>query len=124
MYPAFFGGPLAVTLLGAINARRLRLTGTKVALIVAAGVVALIAQVTMIALLREASSGVQRFSYSLAGVAAWGVVLFLQRRPFRIFLMRGGEPAKLLGPGIAAVIGSAIVQFILVTLVNQAVNQS
>lgn len=123
VYPAFFGGPLAVTYLAAVNARRLGVGERHVALILGAGVAALLAQLAVIAfVLQEVSSGAQRFSFSLAGVAVWGVAKYVQRRPFRIYLLRGGKPASLWGPGIAAVIASVLVQFILVSIVNSAVD--
>ena len=123
VYPAFFGGPLAVTFLAAVNARRLGVGQRHQALIVATGVAALVAQLAVIAfVLQQVSSGAQRFSYSLAGVAVWGVAKYVQRRPFRIYLLRGGTPANLWGPGIAAVLASVLIQFILVTVVNSAVS--
>lgn len=122
VYPAFFGGPIAVTFLAALNARRLGLGERKVALILASGAAALTAQLLVIAfLLQGTSSGAQRFSFTLAGLLVYLVVLWLQRQPFRIFMLRGGEPASLWGPGIAAVIGSVIVQFILIAIVSSAV---
>jgi len=122
VYPAFFGGPLAVTYLAAINARRLGVGDRHLVLIIASGVAALLAQLAVIAfVLQEVSSGAQRFSFSLAGVAVWGVAKYVQRRPFRIYLLRGGKPAGLWGPGIGAVIASVLVQFLLVTVVNSAV---
>jgi hypothetical protein len=123
VYPAFFGGPVAVTVLAAINARRLGGSGRVVSLICAAGAVALSAQLLVAAFfLQETSASVQRFSYSLAGVAVWGVAQYLQRRPFRVFLLRGGKPASLWGPGIGMVIVSALLQFLLLQLVNSAVS--
>lgn len=122
VYPAFFGGPIAVTFLSALNARRLGIDGRKVALIVAAGAAALTAQLLVIAFFLQgtASSG-QRFSFTLAGLLVYLVVWLVQRRPFRIFMLRGGEPANLWGPAIATVIGSVIIQFILIAIVSSAV---
>ena len=122
VYPAFFGGPIAAAVLGAINARRLGVSGRTISLIAAAGATALAAQLLVAAFfLQETSGSVQRFSYSLAGVAVWGVVQVAQRRPFRVFLLRGGEPASLWGPGVGMVIVSALTQFLLLLLVNSAV---
>ena len=122
VYPAFFGGPLAVTYLAAVNARRLGVDNRKVALIVATGAAALTAQVLVIAYwLSEVSTGAQRFSFSLAGIVVWGVAQYVQRRPFRIFLLRGGEPASLWGVGIGTVIASLLLQFMLISLVTSAV---
>jgi hypothetical protein len=119
VYPAFFGGPLAVTYLAAINARRLGVGERNIVLIISVGVAALLAQLAVIAfLLQGVSSGVQRFSYSLTGIAVWGVARYVQRQPFRIYLLRGGKPANLWGPGVAAVIASVLVQFVLVNIVN------
>lgn len=122
VYPAFFGGPIAVTFLSALNARRLGLDGRKVALILAAGAASLTAQLLVIAFfLQGTSSSGQRFSFTVAGLLVYLVAWFVQRRPFRIFMLRGGEPANLWGPGIATVIGSVILQFILIAIVTSAV---
>lgn len=122
VYPAFFGGPIAATVLGAINARRLGVDNRKTALIYATGAAALTAQLLVIAFfLAEANPSAQRFSHSLAGVAVWGVAQYLQRARFRVFQLRGGEPAGLLAVGIGAIIASGIIQFVLVTLVISAV---
>ena len=122
VYPAFFGGPIAVTFLSALNARRLGIDGRKVSLIVAAGAAALTAQLLVIAFfLQGTSSSGQRFSFTLAGLLVYLVTWLVQRRPFRIFMLRGGEPANLWGPAIATVIGSVIIQFILIAIVSSAV---
>jgi hypothetical protein len=122
VYPAFFGGPIAVTYLAAVNARRLGIGEGKAALILATGAAALIAQLLTIAfLLQGTPSGAQRFSFTLAGLLVYLVVWWVQRRPFRIFMLRGGEPANLWGAGIGAVVASVILQFILISVVNSAV---
>jgi tetratricopeptide (TPR) repeat protein len=119
VYPAFFGGPLAVMYLGALNARRLGVGGRQVALILLSGVVALVAQLLVFALfLQDVNASAARVSFSLAGVAVWGVAQVAQRRPFRIFLLRGGEPASLWGAGIGAAIASALIQLLLMNAVT------
>jgi hypothetical protein len=123
VYPAFFGGPLAATYLGAVNARRLGVSGRHVALILAAGAAALIAMVLVTVLvLADASTGAQRITFSIAGVAVWGVIQLVQRRPFRVFLLRGGEPASLWAVGIAVTVGSILLQGLLLSLANTVVD--
>ncbi|HZM77148.1 MAG TPA: hypothetical protein VFC19_15555 [Candidatus Limnocylindrales bacterium] len=124
VYPAFFGGPIAVTYLGTVNARRLGLSNRKLSLIVATGAAALTAQVLVIVFfLQDVSNGAQRLSFSAAGIVVWGVAQYLQRRPFRIFLLRGGEPASLWGAGVSTVIASLLLQFLLIYVVSSAVNR-
>lgn len=122
VYPAFVGGPLAATYLGAINARRLGVGNRPIALIVATGAVAFIAQLLVIVLLLdEQSTGVQRLGLSAAGLAVWGVAKYVQRRPFRIFLLRGGQPAGLWGVGIGTVLASIVVEVLLISVLTSAV---
>jgi hypothetical protein len=122
VYPAFFGGPLAVTYVGAINARRLGVGNRQIALIVATGAAALVAQLMVVVfLLDELSTGVQRLSFSVAGIIVWSVAKLVQQRPFRIFLLRGGEPASLWGVGIGVVLASAAIELILISILSTAV---
>lgn len=117
LYPAFFGGPLAAALLGAINAGRLGVTGRKLALIVTAGVAAFAAVMIAVPILQAERTGLQRITVAAGGLVVWGVTQAMLRRPFRAFSLRGGEPASLWGPGIAATIGLGFAQYVLLALV-------
>jgi hypothetical protein len=108
LYPAFFGGPLAAATLGVLNGRRLRLPGRDLVLIAVAGLAAFGARLAVSAAV-EGNSGV-RLAGTVAGVLVWLVVLALQRKPFRLYTYRGGEPASLVGPGFAAFIGCGLLE--------------
>jgi len=113
VYPSFFGGALAATVLGVVNGRRLGLHAGALLGLAAVGVAALAGRL----LVEEVSRSM--FWRPAFGLAVWGVVALLQRRRFRSFELRGGaEPASLVGPGIAAAIGGAVVETALVVLVR------
>jgi hypothetical protein len=112
MYPAFFGGPLAGAVLGALNARRLGLKATAVVLIAAAGLAAFLARI-LITMQLDANTG-SRFVGAACGLAVWGVVIATQRRPFRRYTVTGREPDSLVAPGLAAAIGCGLFEAILI----------
>lgn len=117
VYPAFFGGALAATVLGLINGRRLGLRIGPLVGIAAAGVAAIAGRALATAAL-DARSGL-RLLGSIAGLAVWGVIMLFQKRPFRIYTARDREPASLVWPGIAAAIGCGLVEVLfMVMLVN------
>jgi len=112
VYPAFFGGPLAATVLGLLNGRRLSLTRTHLMLIAVAGIAAIAARVVFVATTGGNSLG--RLSGAVAGLLVWLVVNALQRRPFRAFLQNNGEPASLVWPGVLAAIGCGLAEAALI----------
>lgn len=120
VYPAFFGGPLAVTVLGLVNGARLGL-GRRAQLAVAgAGLGALLARVAVGIATGGSWLGVRSLVGSAAGVAAWLALAAVQRRPFRAYELRGGEPAKLFLPGLGAVFTVGLIEAIVVYLAVQA----
>lgn len=112
LYPAFFGGPLAGGLLGVLNGRRLGLSAPQLAAIGAAASAAFGARLAVSAAL-DANSGV-RLAGSVAGVLVWLVVIALQRRPFRSWSLRGGDPASLVGPGWLAFLGCGLLEVVVI----------
>lgn len=115
VYPAFFGGPLAATVLGLINGRRLLLGSAQLWLIAATGLACFAGRLA--AAMAWDSNSVGRLGGSIAGIAVWAVVNFLQRRPMRLFLHNDGEPASLIGPGIAAAIGCGLIEVLIIVAV-------
>ncbi|SCL19769.1 hypothetical protein GA0070624_1835 [Micromonospora rhizosphaerae] len=105
LYPAVFGGVAAVTVLALINSTRLRLPGRAVLAIVGAGLAALAARVLVtLTLLDGQSGGAARLVGALAGALVWLVANLVQKGRFRAYQLRGGTPASLWGPGVAAVL--------------------
>jgi hypothetical protein len=49
------------------------------------------------------------------------VVLAVQKRPFRAYELRDGEPASLVRPGLAAAIGCGVLEAVVLVLVVGAV---
>lgn len=113
VYPAFFGGALAATVLGAINARRLSLGWRPVLTIVAAGLAFFAGRVVFAATV-GGSTG--RLGGIVAGLLTWGVVNAVQRKPFRAYLQNDWQPANLVGPGVLAVICSLTVEVLVVAV--------
>jgi hypothetical protein len=112
LYPAFFGGPLAGTVLGLINAYRLGVGRRGMAAIGAVGLVAVAARIALVGIIGPFSGS--SVVGALAGVAVWGAIWVTQRRAFRAFQFTGGEPARLLWLGlVAAVIGLGVEIFLL-----------
>ncbi|MEV6637405.1 hypothetical protein AB0M54_42420 [Actinoplanes sp. NPDC051470] len=111
-YPAFFGGPLTAGVLGAINARRLGLAGSRVALIGLAGMAGFALWIVA-ALMTDADNVVRLFG-SITGSLAWLAVIAFQRGPFRAYLYGDGEPASLVRPGLLSAIGLVLLQVIVI----------
>ncbi|SCG40982.1 hypothetical protein [Micromonospora inositola] len=117
VYPAVFGGALAATVLALVNARRLRLpTGAALA-IAGTGAAALVARLVItVVLLDGRTSGSARLVGALSGVLVWAVANLTQKGRFRTYEMRGGAPASLVKPGIAAALGLGIVEAVLIVV--------
>lgn len=115
VYPAFFGGPLAATVLGLINGRRLALGNRQLLAVLAAGVAAIIGRIVATDLLSGQVG--TRILGAAAGLVAWGAVAATQKRAFRAYALGGREPAGLIGPGFAAAIGCGLLEILVITLV-------
>jgi hypothetical protein len=82
-YVAFFGGVLAVTIVGLVNARRLNLTTRAQALMLIAAAVAIAGEVIAASLI--GGDQTPRLIRTLAALAAFGVFYWLQRSPERVY---------------------------------------
>ena len=117
VYVAIIGGPLAVTIIAALNARRLRMSSRQVAAIVVCGVAGLLVALAVVAAIDEGDSG--RLVFRIAGVLAYGPMYLLQRAHDRVhsayspFDDEDDDYESLWGPGIAAVVGGALLQAVL-----------
>jgi hypothetical protein len=112
LYPAFFGGPMAAAALGVLNGGRLALPGRHLAAIGAAGLAGFGARLAIAAAV-DGNAPV-RFGAMIAGILVSLVVLAFQRKPFRAYTYGGGEPASLVGPGIAAAVGFGVLEAVLI----------
>ena len=122
VYVAILGGPLAVTVVAAANAGRLRMPGRRIGAIVAIGLAVLVA-VALLAALADLDSAA-RLAVQLSGVLAFGP-MFLLQRPFDrihgVFSPNEDDDedhASLWVPGIAAVVLGAIVTGIVLAAVE------
>ncbi|GAA2385719.1 hypothetical protein Cme02nite_72660 [Catellatospora methionotrophica] len=114
VYPAFFGGALAVTILGVLNARRLSLGRNQQLAVAAAG---LAATAVRLAVTVYFGTGVGRPVGVILALAVWGLVTMTQKQAFRAYEYGDGEPASLLWPGLAAAIGCGLLENILIAVV-------
>lgn len=115
LYPAFFGGPLAAAALGMLNARRLALGTTVLAVIAAAGLAGFAGRAAVTVAMGGGSN--TRFIVALAGSAVWLVAMAFQRKPFRIFEYNDGEAASLVRPGIIAALAGGVFEAVVIYLV-------
>ncbi|WP_155371544.1 hypothetical protein [Catellatospora vulcania] len=115
VYPAFFGGPLAVTMLGVLNARRLSLGRNQQLILAGAGLAAILARLAVTGLLGGQVGA--RTLGTLFGLAVWGLIAATQKKAFRAYQYGDGEPASLFGPGLAAVIGCGLLENLLIAVV-------
>jgi hypothetical protein len=118
IYVAILGGPIAVTAIALLNARRLRMPGRSIALIAAIGLVATAVAVAIVAVLSEEA----RILGQVAGAVAAGGFYLLMRsfdRAYFAFAREDEEDAyeSLWGPGIAAVLGGSFAMIVLSGLV-------
>ena len=107
IYVAILGGPVAVTVIALVNARRLRMPQAKTLVIAGIGVAATLAAVAIIL----AVPGEGRLIAGLVGAVAAGPFYLLMRSYDRAYYAFTGDEvtddkayASLWGPGIAAVI--------------------
>ncbi|MCM0676921.1 hypothetical protein NCC78_19835 [Micromonospora phytophila] len=104
-FPAVLGGPTAVTVLALVNSGRLGLPRRATLTVLGAGVAGLVARVVVT--LSAGAAGTERpgrWIGALAGGLVWLAVSATQKGRYRAYELRGGEPASLWGPGIAAVL--------------------
>jgi hypothetical protein len=115
LYPAFFGGPLAGATLGVLNGRRLGLPAERLLLIASAGLIAFVSRIAIAATV--AGTAPARLGGVVGGVLVWLVVVLLQRREFRTYTYRGGEPVSLFRAGVAAAVGLGFFEIVVLALV-------
>jgi hypothetical protein len=122
VFVGFFGGPVGVTIVAALNGARLGLARRRIGLIVAIGLAATIAAVLVAGLLGGDST---RLLVQVAGVATAGPLHLLQRSADRVFSTfsphedSDDDHASLWGPGFAAVVAGWLVQAPLVVAVER-----
>ncbi|MGS2618907.1 hypothetical protein ACVCAH_30920 [Micromonospora sp. LZ34] len=121
LFPAVFGGPTAVTVLALVNAARLGLPRRAGLAVAGAGLAAVVARtgITLAVFAGEASRPV-RLIGALAGALVWLVVSATQKGRFRAYQLRGGDPASLWLPGIAAVLLLGGAEALLIALLAAA----
>lgn len=118
VYPALLGGPTAVTVLALVNGVRLGVSRRAALAVAGTGVAALSARIAVTAWLSAAGTERPgRLIGSLAGGLVWLLVAATQKSRFRAYQLRGGEPASLWGPGIAAVLLLGFAEGALILLV-------
>ncbi|AXI77323.1 hypothetical protein [Peterkaempfera bronchialis] len=112
-YVAFFGGTLAGTAVAVVNATRLGLPRRRVLAVASVGAAALAATLALLTV----GSGILAGALTVERILAMAAYLWqvrLQREPDRVFVLRGGEYAPLLGVGVAAVAGLGLLEGVLV----------
>lgn len=110
-YPAFFGGPITAATLGLLNGRRLGLGRGPMLAIAAAGLACFAAR---LALSLAIDGSALRLAGAVTGVLVALAIRAVQRRPFRGFVYRGGEPASLIVPGLLAVVGCGLLEAVVI----------
>ncbi|MEH1014187.1 hypothetical protein V6U90_13875 [Micromonospora sp. CPCC 206060] len=116
LVPAVLGGALAVTALGLINAARLGRPPSARLAVLGTGLLALGARIVATLILAPSTGGPARAIGTVAGVLAWLVVRGTQNRPFRAYELRGGEPARLFWPGLAAIAACGLTEAVLLAI--------
>ncbi|MEV6268955.1 hypothetical protein AB0L64_17420 [Kribbella sp. NPDC051936] len=119
-YVAFFGGVLASTAVAYLNAGRLGVDAAKRRLILLTGLAGLLAVIGVFVLL-YGDSGVTsglRVSIRIVAVLCCLAQLRLQRPMDRAFQLRGKDYGSLWGMGIAATIGGAVAEALILLLVT------
>lgn len=120
IYPAFFGGPLALLPFAVRNARRLGLTDTQRRLLLLAVLGSLAAALAVAVVLdsRDASPRAPRLSLQVAGLVAFLLVSRVMRGPERRLELRGIEFDRFgFWRGLAAVVVLGLVQGLVMTAV-------
>lgn len=119
VYPAFFGGPLAAAVLGLLNARRLRVGPLAFLAVAATGIGAIAVRIAFLVSIGGLLLGAYTLVGVVPGLAVWAAIRSTQNRPYRSFALRGGEPAKLFWPAVAAVLGCGLAEAVVtLSIVN------
>ena len=122
VYVGLLGGPVAVTIIAALNARRLRMSRRSAWLMVLIGGVGMLAAALAATL---GAGDTARQSVQLAGVLTTGPLYLLQRSPDRVHATfsphaDGREDyASLVRPGIAAILAGIVVEGGIVAALEQ-----
>ncbi|HZX07065.1 hypothetical protein [Kribbella sp.] len=119
-YVAFFGGVLASTVVAYLNAGRLGVDAAKRRLILLSGAVGLVV-VVAVYLLLYADSGITsglRVGIRVVAVLCCMAQIRLQRPMDRAFQLRGADYGSLWSVGIAATIGGAVTEALILVLVT------
>ncbi|MEH1097741.1 hypothetical protein [Micromonospora sp. CPCC 205561] len=121
IFPALLGGPAAVTVLALLNGRRLGVSHRAYLAVLGTGLAGLAARLAMtLAISGDGSNRPVRLAGALAGGLVWLVAAATQKRRFRAYELRGGEPASLWLPGLGAVLVIGFVEALLIFLVAAA----
>ncbi|WP_377271791.1 hypothetical protein [Peterkaempfera sp. SMS 1(5)a] len=122
-YVAFFGGALAGTAVAVANAVRLGLPRRTVLVISAIGAAALALTIVLMLVVGDRAGNAGLGLLRLVPVAAYLVQARLQRDRNRAFALQGGKHARLLGPGIAAVLVLGLLELVAIDAVLEAVDR-
>jgi hypothetical protein len=119
-YVAFFGGVIGATVVAFLNSGRLGVDAAKRRLILLTGLVGLVAVVAVSTLLDGDADVMSslRVVTRVVAVLCCLVQLRLQRPMDRAFQLRGTDYGSLWGVGIAAAIGGAVVETLILLLVT------
>jgi hypothetical protein len=111
-YVAFFGGVIGSTIIASLNARRLGVDAAKRRLIVLIGAGGLVAVIAVFTLLNGDDDLASGFGVGIRVVAILTCLaqLRVQRPMDRAFQLRGTDYGSLWWPGIAATIGGAVAE--------------
>jgi hypothetical protein len=121
IFPAVFGGPTAVTVLALVNGHRLGLPRRTNLAVLGVGLAALAARlVVTLVVFDDGADRPVRLIGALAGALVWLAASATQKRRFRAYELRGGEPASLWLPGIGAVLVLGFAEALLILLVAGA----
>ncbi|WP_329477976.1 hypothetical protein OG555_37555 [Kribbella sp. NBC_01484] len=117
-YVAFFGGVIGSTIIASLNARRLGVDAAKRRLILLIGAGGLVAVIAVSSLLNGDDDLASGLGVGIRVVAILTCLaqLRLQRPMDRAFQLRGTDYGSLWGPGIAATIGGAIAEALILLI--------
>jgi hypothetical protein len=110
VYPAFFGGPLAVGAIAVLNSVWLRMPPR---LPIAIGAIALAAEGAFAALYVTVGDSAAGLATAVAGLAVYGAAYLLQRSPDRVYhyYAREDQPyASLFLPGLGAIVAARLIE--------------
>ena len=123
LYPAVFGGALAATVLGLINGYRLGVGMARQALVAIAGTAVIALRIVAAVAMAGQQYEMLPALNAAAGILVWTATRATQLRAGRAFLLRGGEPAGLWRPGLAATVGGGLLEGLLTIAAGYLVNQ-